>query len=164
MLIHVGMWSVFVLMFFDSACLSVFLCLSQTMISLSQSRLFFSTVLICYNIRATEDSAAFMASGDCLILAQELRKTMLWKDEWTAITWGWIYGDFFLHDNYLKSINKASLLTSHIYQKMLRQMSLVCILHVAAGCHQDHRQSDIIIRSVYCHLRKSLALFWYCWC
>lgn len=69
-----------------------------------------------------------------------------------------------MNDNYLKSINKASLLTSHIYQKMLRQMSLVCILHVAAGCHQDHRQSDIIIRSVYCHLRKSLALFWYCWC
>lgn len=111
-------------------CLSVSLslCLSHTIISLSRSCVLFSFFFFFLpqsSFASTSELlkivAAFMASEDCLIFSQERRKTItLRKDEWTAITCG-EFMVIFLHDKYLTSTNKVSLLTSHMLQMMPRQ-------------------------------------------
>lgn len=62
-----------------------------------------------------------------------------------------IYGDS-LHDKYLAFANKAGLYWWLATDDAEAICSSVGMLHVAVGCHQDHRQSHIIIRSLYCHL------------
>lgn len=102
-----------------------------------------------------------MASKDFLIFSTERRKTItLRKDEWAAITSGecMIFcvtstsqTGVFSHASYVTD-NSEAIYTS------------VQMRHVAAGCHQDHRQSHIIIRSLHCCLRGCYALFWYHCC
>lgn len=128
MLIHVGMWSGFVLKFFDSACLSLFLCLSQTMISLSSSCVSSPSPPPQYSFATTSELLkifpAFLASEDFLIFSQERRKTINSQKRWMDGNNSWrIYGDF-LHVKYLTSTNTASLLTSHMLQMTLRQYTV----------------------------------------
>lgn len=86
------MWAcgLFVSKCFDSACLSLSLCLSQYLVSLRavlsppHTHCSFATTWELLMI-----FAAFLASEDFLIFLQERRKTItLTKDEWTAITCG----------------------------------------------------------------------------
>lgn len=71
---------------------------------------------------------------------------------------------YFLHTKHLKTANKAfPALGSYVTEDAEAVYGLVWALHVAAGCHQDHRQSHIIIRSLYCRLWGFPALFW-CHC
>lgn len=158
MLIHACMWSPFVSRFFDSACLSLLHCLSQTKISLSSSCLF---SLLIYNIRAIGFFfvAALMACEDCLIFSHERRKTItLSKDERAGITSGEFMVIFCTSSSSHPQIRR---LCSHLicYSWCLGNMRFSIVLHVAAGCYQDHRQRHIIIRGEYLHPSCFCSLF-----
>lgn len=112
-------------------------------------------------------SATSVAIGVFLIYSQKReRKTITLGKRWTrgnnlvADLWWFSRTSSTSHPQ----IRRLSARVSYVTDDAEAIYSSMRVLHVGAGCHQDHRQSHIIIRSLYCRLRGSSALFRYHCC
>lgn len=133
--------------------------LSQFLLCLFFLKIYIYPVLFCSNIRAIEEFCSIHGKWRFSHILTREKTITFRKDEWTAITCGKFMVIFCSSSTSLPQIRLVFAHILYVTDDAEAIHGSLWMLHVAAGCHQDHRQSHIIIRSLCCRLWGFWALF-----